>query len=127
MVRFTNSPYAFGDLALQRQLSQHDSADTELSIHTPASTGDLAPIAAPARRELGSYSFVRRLVCHLAESLPFPQSSLRSNSMPSSSRRNRLISGLERSKQIFTFIPCENETWAMLISGQMPCSINPIE
>lgn len=49
------------------------------------------------------------------------------NGNPSSSRTNRLISGLEREKQMLMFMPWVNCALAMSISGKTPCSLTPIE
>ena len=47
--------------------------------------------------------------------------------MPSSARKKRLNSGFERSKTRLMFMPCVKVTSAMLISGNTPCSVSPIE
>jgi hypothetical protein len=61
----TGFPHS-GDLAFQRELAKHDSADTKFAIHTTASTGDLASILFASRELRFSFHFFKyAFTCHV--------------------------------------------------------------
>src|SRR5690349_21184192 len=115
-----------GDLALERQLPQHDPADPELAIDAARTPRQLAPADNP-RAELGRAQTLGHLgfgghdACRLVAA-----SSGLANGNPICSSTKRLSSGVEFRKVRLMFMPWVNTTSAMLISGNTPCSFTPI-
>jgi hypothetical protein len=73
------------------------------------------------RKDLAICALVVICVLH-----PYFWSAFR-NGIPNCSSTNRLFSGLEFENTKLMCIPCVNVTSAMLISGNTPCSVSPIE
>jgi len=140
----TGLPHA-GNLALVGQLPQHDAADPKLAVNPARTARELATANLPSR-ELGCLPALCDLClgCHTSDSLPaarnrppwwFALSQLAfflgvaglRNGIPRLSSTARLFALFEFRKTKLMFMPCVKVTFAMLISGNTPCSLRPTE